>query len=567
VSSSFASGKRANGVCDVCGFEFKLNELRKINRNRAVVNIKACSECWELENPQSFLGELPVYDPQALRDPRPQGSDAGPLPNPAFYSFADVSNSSVISSAELVSTETIGSLTAFPVLPTDFTSAGVSMTADGTKGLAWPNSLLIDNILHLTGFTMHYEVEVDAFSYTKTGLAAAGDTMGLLFHETASKQLGFFRLQGLNNWSDRTGTVPVMTNSFTAYGVPTELTHYDYDFSVTKLQIGYRMDVYINRTLWYTSTNTSLPDFTDVSLVLAGGSGTSNPVGRIRNAMLIRGPVNSSTGILSIPCITVGDSNLVLGAYQSTDERSSNNPLITGALGASDGSSESWGPSNSSGGVSINQGNVFLNSGLHDSGVSAQYQFSNKINNLSLPGWSISPNAAPASTTATLEYIVKEGLALSPKPEYWFCQMGINDVGLFTQTPSVNNGYPLLSDWVTYIVDLYLAQIDRMLLASTTAKVFIASPCRVYTASDYTDYLTYTEIRATEVSSLVAEMESRIPNHFPGRVFFVNQHTNWTPLYHAAPGASSFNGLHFNPEGYRVQAQNFSSILPNLRQT
>ena len=97
--------------------------------------------------------------------------------------------------------------------------------------------------------------------------------------------------------------------------------------------------------------------------------------------------------------------------------------------------------------------------------------------------------------------------------------------------------------------------------------MFIASPCRWYTASDYTDYLTYTEVYATEFSSLVAEMESRIPNHFPGRVFFVNQHTNWTPLYHAGPYSTDFNGVHFNPEGYRVQAQNFASILPNLRQT
>jgi lysophospholipase L1-like esterase len=405
-------------------------------------------------------------------------------------------------------------------------------------------------------------VETEAFGYTKTGLAAAGDTMGLLFHETASKQLGFFRLQGLSNWSDRTGTVPVMTNSFNDYGIPTELTHYDYDFSVTKLQVGYRMDVYINRTLWYTSTNTSLPDFTDVSLVLAGGSGTSNPVGRIRNAMLIRGPVNSSAGILAIPCITVGDSNLYASAYQSTDARSSNNPLITGVLAASDGGSTSFGPSNSAVGISINQGNIFLNSALHDSGVSAQYQFSNKINNLSLPGGSISPGGG-----GTLESLVNMALALSPKPEYWFCQMGGNDVGLFTAIPSVNNGYPILSDWVTYIVDLYLAQIDRMLLASTTAKVFIASPCRWYTATDWADASTYEETKVTEVSSLVAEMESRIPNHFPGRVFFVNQHTNWTPLYHALPNATSFSNVHFNPEGNRVQAQNFASILPNLRQT
>ena len=106
-----------------------------------------------------------------------------------------------------------------------------------------------------------------------------------------------------------------------------------------------------------------------------------------------------------------------------------------------------------------------------------------------------------------------------------------------------------------------------MLLASTTAKVFIASPCRWYTATDWADASTYEETKVTEVSSLVAEMESRIPNHFPGRVLFVNQYTNWISLYHALPNATSFSNVHFNPEGNRVQAQNFASILPNLRQT
>jgi hypothetical protein len=34
-------------------------------------NIKACSECWDGDHPQLKLGEFPVNDPQALRDPRP----------------------------------------------------------------------------------------------------------------------------------------------------------------------------------------------------------------------------------------------------------------------------------------------------------------------------------------------------------------------------------------------------------------------------------------------------------------------------------------------------------------
>jgi hypothetical protein len=77
VSSSFASGKIANGICDRCGFQYKLNTLKRIVKNRSTVNILVCSQCWEPDHPQNHLGELPVYDPQALRNPRSDTSGFG----------------------------------------------------------------------------------------------------------------------------------------------------------------------------------------------------------------------------------------------------------------------------------------------------------------------------------------------------------------------------------------------------------------------------------------------------------------------------------------------------------
>ena len=58
MTVSFASNKRAIAECDICGFRFKLKELRNIITRGRDTNIKACPECFS-------------PDPQAIRDPRP----------------------------------------------------------------------------------------------------------------------------------------------------------------------------------------------------------------------------------------------------------------------------------------------------------------------------------------------------------------------------------------------------------------------------------------------------------------------------------------------------------------
>lgn len=67
----FASGQNAIAECDVCGFQYKLRQLKNLVVKGDVTEIKACPECWDPDHPQNRLGEFPVYDPQAIRDPRP----------------------------------------------------------------------------------------------------------------------------------------------------------------------------------------------------------------------------------------------------------------------------------------------------------------------------------------------------------------------------------------------------------------------------------------------------------------------------------------------------------------
>ena len=70
MGNRFASGKKAIAMCDICGQQYKLKELRTEVIKTKNVNILACRECWSPDQPQLQLGMFPVDDPQALRNPR-----------------------------------------------------------------------------------------------------------------------------------------------------------------------------------------------------------------------------------------------------------------------------------------------------------------------------------------------------------------------------------------------------------------------------------------------------------------------------------------------------------------
>ena len=70
MPNRFASGKFAIAQCDVCGFRYKLKQLKQLVIKTKNVNILACAECWNPDQPQLQLGMWPVDDPQAVRNPR-----------------------------------------------------------------------------------------------------------------------------------------------------------------------------------------------------------------------------------------------------------------------------------------------------------------------------------------------------------------------------------------------------------------------------------------------------------------------------------------------------------------
>ena len=74
MANKYSSGKFAIAECDRCGQRYKLSELKKQVLKTKLFNIKVCPTCWDPDHPQLSLGLYPVYDPQAVSEPRPDVS-------------------------------------------------------------------------------------------------------------------------------------------------------------------------------------------------------------------------------------------------------------------------------------------------------------------------------------------------------------------------------------------------------------------------------------------------------------------------------------------------------------
>lgn len=98
MTVKYAKGKLAFGFCDTCGQRYDLKDLKvQIVAGRAT-NIKNCIYCLDKDQPQYFLGRVPINDPQALQNPRPDTSQVesrelwgwNPVGNPAVYATGQV---------------------------------------------------------------------------------------------------------------------------------------------------------------------------------------------------------------------------------------------------------------------------------------------------------------------------------------------------------------------------------------------------------------------------------------------------------------------------------------------
>ena len=98
MTVKYAKGKLSFGFCDTCGQRYDLGELKvQVVAGRAT-NIKNCPYCLDKDQPQYFLGRVPINDPQALRNPRPDNAQVvsrelwgwNPVGNPAVYATGQV---------------------------------------------------------------------------------------------------------------------------------------------------------------------------------------------------------------------------------------------------------------------------------------------------------------------------------------------------------------------------------------------------------------------------------------------------------------------------------------------
>jgi hypothetical protein len=70
MGNRFAAGHKAIAMCDRCGQQFKLKQLKTEIIKQRKYELLVCPECWDPDHPQLMLGTFPVDDPQALRNPR-----------------------------------------------------------------------------------------------------------------------------------------------------------------------------------------------------------------------------------------------------------------------------------------------------------------------------------------------------------------------------------------------------------------------------------------------------------------------------------------------------------------
>lgn len=73
MSGAYATGKRSIAICDRCGCREKYTLLRFQVINSVKSGLLVCRDCLDQDHPQLKLNRVRIDDPQALRNPRPEG--------------------------------------------------------------------------------------------------------------------------------------------------------------------------------------------------------------------------------------------------------------------------------------------------------------------------------------------------------------------------------------------------------------------------------------------------------------------------------------------------------------
>tara|TARA_R110000824_G_scaffold36774_6_gene113849 strand:+ start:2479 stop:2799 length:321 start_codon:yes stop_codon:yes gene_type:complete len=104
---SFAAGKHAFGFCDRCGFRYPLSELVWEMEDKRRNGLRVCMDaCLTPDHPQLQLGRTRIFDPQTLRDPRP---DLAKVDSQSLFGFNPVG--AAFSTAAKISVGSVSILT------------------------------------------------------------------------------------------------------------------------------------------------------------------------------------------------------------------------------------------------------------------------------------------------------------------------------------------------------------------------------------------------------------------------------------------------------------------------
>jgi hypothetical protein len=101
--SQYAAGKHAYGFCDRCNFRYDLADLKYEIVDKRRNGLLVCEPCLDVDHEQLQLGEFRIFDPQALKDPRP---DTGKVASTSFFGWNPVGDN-----ISLEMTMSIGSVT------------------------------------------------------------------------------------------------------------------------------------------------------------------------------------------------------------------------------------------------------------------------------------------------------------------------------------------------------------------------------------------------------------------------------------------------------------------------
>ena len=80
----YAKGTKALGICDRCGFSYKLNALKYEIQNGTRNGLRVCNSCFDVDQPQLKVGQLNTSDTQALFNAR---ADSGRSESTTYGSF------------------------------------------------------------------------------------------------------------------------------------------------------------------------------------------------------------------------------------------------------------------------------------------------------------------------------------------------------------------------------------------------------------------------------------------------------------------------------------------------